>query len=163
VGAHGTLERLVAHLGWADAAVLEALRAAPGADPAITGLYAHVLAAEHVWHARLTGTPATVAVWPDLPAGECAALARESFERLREFVASLPPDGAARPVTYRNSAGNRFTSTVEDILLHVCLHGAYHRGQIALALRQDGAEPRPTDYIAWARGAQAATRRDARG
>ena len=38
------------------------------------------------------------------------------------------------------------------------LHGAYHRGQIALLLREGGAEPAPTDYIAFVRGAPAATR-----
>ncbi|HEU5359182.1 MAG TPA: DinB family protein, partial [Gemmatimonadales bacterium] len=61
-------------------------------------------------------------------------------------------------VTYRNSAGLEFTSTVEDILLHVALHGAYHRGQVARALREGGAVPNATDYIAFIRGAPAARR-----
>jgi uncharacterized damage-inducible protein DinB len=76
-------------------------------------------------------------------------------------VAGLTPDAAARRVTYRNSAGREFASPVEDILLHVALHGAYHRGQIAAALRGAGAVPEPTDFIAFARGSAAATRADA--
>jgi uncharacterized damage-inducible protein DinB len=59
-----------------------------------------------------------------------------------------------------NSAGQAFTSTVEDILLHVCLHGQYHRGQVALLLREAGAAPATTDYIAFARGAPTAPSRD---
>jgi uncharacterized damage-inducible protein DinB len=47
---------------------------------------------------------------------------------------------------------------VEDILLHTCLHGAYHRGQIARDLRQAGDPPEPTDYIAFIRGSPAATK-----
>jgi uncharacterized damage-inducible protein DinB len=43
----------------------------------------------------------------------------------------------------------------------VALHGAYHRGQIAAALRGAGAVPEPTDFIAFARGSAAATRADA--
>jgi uncharacterized damage-inducible protein DinB len=40
----------------------------------------------------------------------------------------------------------------------VALHGSYHRGQIALLVRAGGSTPAPTDYIAFIRGAPAATR-----
>jgi uncharacterized damage-inducible protein DinB len=43
----------------------------------------------------------------------------------------------------------------------VALHGAYHRGQIAQLLRQNGAQPAATDYIGFVRGVPAATRHDA--
>ena len=45
---------------------------------------------------------------------------------------------------------------MEDMLLQVVLHGCYHRGQVALVVRGAGAEPSPTDYIAFVRGAPAA-------
>ncbi len=157
------LERLVAHLGWADRATLEALAAAGEPHAAVIELYAHVLAAEHVWLARIEGTPPQVAVWPALGLDQCDRLARENLTRLEALVAGLGEADLVREVTYRNSAGEPFTSTLEDILLHVCLHGAYHRGQIARALREGGALPRPTDYIAWARGAPTATRTRAPG
>jgi uncharacterized damage-inducible protein DinB len=64
-----------------------------------------------------------------------------------------------RAITYRNSAGDEYTSTLEDILTHVSLHGAYHRGQIAASVRAAGDTPTATDYIAFARGAPAATRK----
>ena len=86
-------------------------------------------------------------------------LAAVNAKAFHACVAALQPTDLDRGVTYRNSAGEEYTSTVEDILLHVALHGAYHRGQIARALRQGGAVPEPTDYIAFTRGAPAATRR----
>ena len=46
-----------------------------------------------------------------------------------------------------NSKGQSWTSRVEDVLTHVLLHGAYHRGQIASALREAGLTPPYTDYI----------------
>ena len=55
-----------------------------------------------------------------------------------------------------NSAGEHFETTVSDILTHVALRRAYHRGQVAHLLRQAGAEPQPTDYIPIVRGASAA-------
>ncbi len=56
-----------------------------------------------------------------------------------------------KPIVYRNTAGKEFTTALEDILLHVFLHGAYHRGQIAALVREGGDEPKPTDYIQWVR------------
>jgi uncharacterized damage-inducible protein DinB len=152
------LVRLVAHLEWADDRVLAALRSATAPDPACLELLAHILAAEHVWLARLKGESPRHPVWPALSLEECAGLVRANQHQLTAYVSSLTPEDLPRGVTYRNSAGQQFTSRVEDILLHVCLHGAYHRGQVAWALRRAGGVPMPTDYIAFVRGVPAATR-----
>lgn len=152
------LHRLIEHLRWADRRSLEALRRADRLPAPAVEIYAHVLGAEHVWLARLRQEPATVAVWPSLDLEECARLADENVRGFEALLASLSPGEVSREVPYTNSAGQAFRSTVGDILVHVALHGSYHRGQVALLLRQDGAEPEPTDYIAFARGAPAATR-----
>jgi uncharacterized damage-inducible protein DinB len=47
--------------------------------------------------------------------------------------------------------------------VHVAMHGSYHRGQITMLVRDAGAEPQPTDYIAFVRGAPAATRASVAG
>ncbi|MFL5508025.1 MAG: DinB family protein, partial [Gemmatimonadaceae bacterium] len=59
---------------------------------------------------------------------------------------------------YKNSAGEQFTSSVENILTHVFMHGSYHRGQVASLVRAGGDTPSPTDYIFFTRGSPAATR-----
>lgn len=152
------LAKLVAHLGWADDRVLAALRSATTPDAACLELFAHVLAAEHVWLARLKGETPRHPVWPTLTLEACAELVQANQRELTATVDALAPADMARGLTYRNSAGQEFTSSIEDILLHVCLHGAYHRGQIAWALRKGGGVPMPTDFIAFVRGAPAATR-----
>lgn len=152
------IERLFAHLAWADAAVLNALEAAPAPAERWLELFGHVLGAEHVWLARLKGFAPHVAVWPVLSLVECRRLAGENGNEFAVYVAALAPADLGRAVRYTNSAGQEFTSTVEDILLHVCLHGSYHRGQIATAMRAGGSVPAATDYIGFIRGAPAATR-----
>ena len=154
----GYLARLIAHLAWADDRVLASLRSATNPDPSCRELFAHVLAAEHVWLARLKGETPTHAVWPDLSLEQCAALVGANQRALVGYLDALTPESLSRGVTYLNSAGRQFTSSVEDILLHVSLHGSYHRGQIAWALRRGGSVPMATDYIAFVRGAPAATR-----
>jgi uncharacterized damage-inducible protein DinB len=67
--------------------------------------------------------------------------------------AALDVAGLAREVAYRNSAGQAFTNSVADILAQVALHGSYHRGQLALLVRQGGASPAVTDFIVFARDA----------
>lgn len=152
------LSRLIAHLAWADDRVLAALRSATNPDPSCREVFAHVLAAEHVWLARLKGETPTHPVWPDLSLEQCAALVQVNQRARSVYVAGLTPESVSRGVTYVNSAGREFTSSIEDILLHVALHGSYHRGQIAWALRKGGSVPIATDYIAFARSAPAATR-----
>ena len=49
--------------------------------------------------------------------------------------------------SYTNSKGELWENRVLDVLSHVLLHSAYHRGQIALEIRRSGSAPAYTDYI----------------
>ena len=55
--------------------------------------------------------------------------------------------GLSHPVSYRNSKGENWTNRKDDILLHVIMHSAYHRGQIATDMRAAGFTPASTDFI----------------
>ena len=50
-------------------------------------------------------------------------------------------------ISYKNSKGEPWSSTVLDILTHVIVHSAYHRGQIASHMRETGQTPAFTDFI----------------
>jgi len=154
-------DSLFAHLAWADDRALDALRNAPTVQPALS-LLAHVLGAERVWLTRLDGFPAeqVPSAWPTLTLDQCSALAHEVHQRFHEYLALLDDMALSATVHYRTSTGQEFDSAVRDILLHVALHGSYHRGQIATHLRGADATPVATDYILFTRGAQA--RSDAR-
>jgi uncharacterized damage-inducible protein DinB len=143
------LEQLFEHNWWAhDALLAELHREAPDADT--LKLFAHVVAAEHLWLSRIDLVKPRVAVWPTLTLEEIAALERENRARVRELL-NRPDDSRAQRVHYRNSAGNEFDNTVGDILTHVAMHGHYHRGQIARAMRAAGREPVYTDFIGFVR------------
>lgn len=152
------VRRLFDHARWADARVLRALEDAANPPARAVEIYAHLLAAEHVWLARLLGREPGLAVWPSLPLAECAALAEENAAGYRDLLAGATTADLERIVVYRNSAGQAFESVAADMLVQVATHGCYHRGQIAMLLRGEGAEPVPTDYIAFARGVPAPAR-----
>lgn len=152
------LETWFDHVAWADARALAALRLSGGQPPRALEIFAHVLGAEHVWLHRMLERAPAVAVWPQLDIEQCAELARLNTAAYRELLHGFSEADVERTVHYRNSAGTELDSKVIDMLSQVCLHGSYHRGQIALLLRDAGFEPSPTDYIVFMRGAPAATR-----
>ena len=150
------LERLAAHMKWADQKVLAVLRAADPVPLTALELYGHVLGAEAIWLARLEGRPSSVAVWPGLTVDQCGTLSTELAAGFERLMRDLDDDQFEQPIAYRTTSGDAFASLRSDILLHVCLHGAYHRGQVAASMRSGGAEPAPTDFIAMRRGVPAA-------
>jgi uncharacterized damage-inducible protein DinB len=147
---------LFEHVAWADRLLLDALL---GLDPPPAEAwreYSHVLGAEAVWIDRLVGRPQRLAVWPELATTEATALAESQRAEYDRYLDGLDAGALDARVPYVNSAGRSFETSVVDILLHVALHGQYHRGKINLMLREGGHEPAPTDYISFARGVPAA-------
>jgi uncharacterized damage-inducible protein DinB len=141
------IRRLYDHMVWADARALSALRAMHAPPLDALRLYAHLLAAEHVWLARIEAREPELTVWPALALDECATLAARNSAAYAVLVETLSSEELRRVVRYRNSKGDEFANTVEDIVLHVAMHGAYHRGQVARIVRSEGGAPLPTDYI----------------
>lgn len=141
------LRRQFAYDDWANREVLAALRASahPAARP--RQLLAHILSAERLWLERILEQPQSLPVWPDFTFDQCEAQLTELSRLWREFLVQLSDAGLSEKITYRNSKGEPWTSTVEDILTHVVLHSAYHRGQIASQVRAGGDQPAYTDYI----------------
>ncbi len=150
------LSKLLDHLEWADRRVFDSLRAMSHPDARALELYAHIVGTEHIWLSRMLERESREKVWPELSLSAADGLAVENAAGLRGLLASQTPEGLQRRVGYRNSAGQAFESTLEDMLLQLVLHGCYHRGQVALVVRGAGAEPAPTDYIAFVRGVPAA-------
>lgn len=149
-------------MAWADSRALSALRDAAVASADAATLMAHILGAEETWLARIEARSPTLAVWPELSIEEMAFFSSSLQASYREVVQRASDDALAKPIRYTNSAGQTFDTPLDDILIHVALHGTYHRGQVAILLRRGGAVPSPTDYIAFARGVPAATQADAR-
>ena len=88
-------------------------------------------------------------VWPTLSLAECETLAAQNASGYTEYLEKLTDSGLASRVRYRNTKGDEYTNSVLDILTHVVIHGAYHRGQIARIIGRAGGQTPNTDYIAY--------------
>lgn len=146
------LDRLFQHLAWADQETLGALEHTVPPHPEAYRLFSHLLAAEHIWLSRIQGHPATLpSAWPTLTAAECREWSTRTLAGYGTLVASTTEDQLQGQVSYHNLQGLAFQTPLGDILMHVALHGAYHRGQIAATMRQAGLQPANTDFTTFAR------------
>jgi uncharacterized damage-inducible protein DinB len=132
---------------WANREVLRHLQRESSPPARCVERLAHVLGTQSEWLARLQGKRSELAVWPRLTLDEI----EEALRRLRsgwtQVLERLGPEDLEHTIAYTNSKGQPWTSRVGDVLAHVVLHGAYHRGQIASDLREAGLTPPCTDYI----------------
>jgi uncharacterized damage-inducible protein DinB len=147
------LRRQFAYDAWANAEVLSAMNAdesgASRTQP--LQLLAHILSAERLWLERLKQQPQGLPVWPDFTSNDCRAQISELAELWREYFDQLSPPALSQTIAYKNSKGEPWASTVQDVLTHVVMHSAYHRGQIAILMRASGWAPAYTDFIHAAR------------
>jgi uncharacterized damage-inducible protein DinB len=144
------IKRLFAYDVWANTRSLDSLKNAPSPKP-IAPL-AHLLVSEKIWLMRLRGEDTSmIDKSPELSRAECESLAVELRPSYESYVNSLDEDGLGSLLTYRNFKGTEFQTAIGEILTHVFMHGAYHRGQVAKALRAEGAAPADTDYITFVR------------
>lgn len=142
--------RMLRYDGWANAETLASLRA--GATPAAQRWLGHIVGSERLWLGRLTGQPSDMAVWPELELDAIEAQLGRLAKAWPAYLGNLAAEDLEEGIGYRNSRGEFWSSTVSDILTHLVTHSAYHRGQIAAAVRAAGGEPAYTDYIHAVRG-----------
>jgi len=141
------LRRQFAYDAWANNEVLAVIKAAGSASPRPLQLLGHIASAERVWLERLTRQPQSVAVWPEFDLDQCAAQIAALAKLWKDYLGRLSSTGLSEKVSYKNSKGEPWSSTVEDVLTHVTLHSVYHRGQIASLMRASGQAPASTDFI----------------
>jgi uncharacterized damage-inducible protein DinB len=150
------LAKMFRYVAWADRRTLDSLLAAPAAHAEAMPLLAHLLAAEHVWLARLERRDARYPVWPTLGPDECGQLAAENEVGYRAFFDQLADDGLDVEVGFRTGQGHDVVMRVIDILTQVVSHGPYHRGQIAKIIGRAGGTVIMTDYFVFVREAETA-------
>lgn len=142
------LRDLFTYEDWASRRLLETALRTEGRPERVDVLCTHLLAAQHIWTQRIRGTEPLLKIGEPLPPAQWLNWAQRNIDDIKTLLAE---GQTQRIITYRNYRGETYRNSMEDILHHVLLHGAYHRGQIAQLLRPQVDEIPPTDYIQYAR------------
>jgi uncharacterized damage-inducible protein DinB len=139
--------RQFAYNVWANREVVSAIRASSAVTKRSLQLVAHISAAESLWLERIKRIPQSLPVWPEFDLENCDAITTEVGGLWTAYMARISAADLAEAVFYKNTRGEPWESTVQDIATHVLTHSAYHRGQIASHMRENGQTPAYTDFI----------------
>lgn len=138
------LRQLLEYDQWANQRIFQAIRTIdqPEIDPEIIRLFSHLLTAQVVWLNRIQQKPLPPEIWPVLSFEKIEEHLEENPTRLRSLIPQKE-----EVIHYKNSKGDEFKNSVEEILVHLTIHGQHHRAQIASLLRKAGITPPGTDFI----------------
>jgi uncharacterized damage-inducible protein DinB len=143
-------KKLFAFDKWATSRSLEFLSAYPN-QKALTAI-SHVLLAQKIWLLRLHNEDSSsVPTYEDRSIESCSAMAGEIQNGYLDFLNGIQETDLGRLISYKNTKGVEFQTSIRDILMHVAFHSVYHRGQAASFVRDDGGAPLNTDYITFTR------------
>ena len=154
------MRQLFAYNEWANRQVIRSLKEHSTHNPKALRALTHLLTSEKQWLLRLKENKDTTGYnfWPELSLDECEALADENSRDYVALLETLAEDDLDSVATYKNSKGITYNTSFRDILMHVVFHATYHRGQVAMAVRAEGGTPAYTDYVAFVRGSEAASK-----
>jgi uncharacterized damage-inducible protein DinB len=142
--------KLYHYNAWANKRVMNCLTRQGVSDEKILTLMGHVIAAQFLWLHRIKGLPAPdVKLWGTYQLDQLVLLSGSAAKEWLDFVNTT--ENFNREMTYKNYVGENYTNNVEMIMIHLVNHSSYHRGQVALLLRQKGLEPVNTDFITYDR------------
>lgn len=142
--------KLYQYNAWANSRVLGALAQQKVTDDKILTLMSHVMAAQLLWLHRILGLPAPdVELWKKYSLERLQELSEEGSSRWLQFIEGH--DNFNRQLRYHNYVGHSYENNIELIMIHTVNHATYHRGQVALLMRERGYEPVNTDLITYDR------------
>ena len=143
-----------------NAAFVHELHALP--EGSIRGVLTHIVWSEWIWVQRWKGVTSLVFQPADFSLVPSELLFRTAnfpnVETLRErfvtvgkevaeYIRALLPDDLERIMEYRTPTGAAWSRPLWRQLVHAVNHSTFHRGQVAVMLRERGYSPAPTDFV----------------
>ena len=126
-------------------------RALPSSFPSVQQTFVHLLWAESLWLARWQGRPYVASLnSEEYPTTESLRIPFEDVHTKQlQFLSGLPPSAATQVVSYVNFSGKKWEYALRDLVQHLVVHSAHHRGQITTLFRHLNIVPPTTGYLAF--------------
>src|SRR5215471_18501068 len=160
-----TLERVFSYKAKANEEILMAMRqfddAAPAKEIAIRVL-SHTYVVDRIFAANLTGTEhgytlANTSQAPSLE--ELSATIKTSDQWYIDYVSLLDEAQMAERIDFTFTDGEPGRMSREEMLWHVAIHGAGHRGQVGWIMTENSITPPADRFTSYLHKAEASTRR----
>jgi uncharacterized damage-inducible protein DinB len=135
---------------WANRRIISCLQRQEVTDEKVLSIMGHLVSANFIWLNRIKDLPkSNYELWGNYDVALLKRMVDEADEQWMNFIRDN--ENFDRVLKYRNYVGDYFENNVQQIMIHLVNHGSYHRGQVAMLLRQKGFEPINTDYITYDR------------
>jgi uncharacterized damage-inducible protein DinB len=146
------IRRMLDYDTWANERMLDSVRTCPHIGERLLDLVAHIFSSKRMWLGRIRGNnDAFIPTWPAFSYEDSIALSDQTRADWTSYVGGLNDDGLQQIIHYTIKDVGPGQQTVADIIAHKFLHAAYHRGQIAVLVREAGGTPASTDLVVWAK------------
>jgi uncharacterized damage-inducible protein DinB len=162
-----TLERVFSYKAKANSEMLAAMRQFDDASPAreiAIRVLSHTYAVDRIFAANLTGTEhgytsPNPSLAPSLE--ELSEAIGKSDQWYIDYISRLDEIRLDERIdfTFTDSLPGRMSR--EEMLMHVTVHGEYHRGQISLLMMQNSATPPGDGFTTFLHKTEASSRRRA--
>lgn len=90
-------------------------------------------------------------LWEPLPVEKLRKILETNIADWLNLLSKKTDADLQEPISYVNTSGVPYTTSLHDILTHVLNHATHHRGQVVVLLREAGIAPPGTDYILYTR------------
>jgi len=153
-----TFSQLIAIKRWADCGLYDVVsqnfdRLTREEASIMLRIFDHIHTVDRIFQSHLQGLPHTFkaprsAQMPEL--GALANSARQVDDWYATYVNGLSPADFEQPINFVFTSGKPARMQRGEIILHVCLHGTYHRGNAGAVLQLKGLTPSRdaiTDYL----------------
>ncbi|GAA5521256.1 hypothetical protein LQ318_05880 [Aliifodinibius salicampi] len=139
------LNKQVHHCIWANEIWIEFLSDEGSNDQYLAKMMSHILLSEQAWFQRIFGQEIGQNIWQILPSEQLTDLQEEH----RKIYYQLLEQDIDRVISFQRFSGDSGSSSIGDILLHLCTHGQHHRGQMSEYTSKREMDIADTDYISY--------------
>jgi uncharacterized damage-inducible protein DinB len=136
---------------WATSQTAESMAGLKNKNKKTEELLSHIISAQKIWLNRILGKEIALDPWQKINSDEWIEQNTTVTSEWINLIESFQEKDFDTRIEYLNTAGEKYTNTVKDIITHVINHSTYHRAQIAQLVRQSGGHPARTDYIVYQR------------
>ena len=137
------LAKLTDHCIWANELWIGFISENCPADEYLLTRMSHILLGEQAWFDRISGKEPNRNIWTAITIPSL----QEEQQKHRSVYQNLVAGNIDRVIAYKRFTGEEYQSSIADILLHLTLHGAHHRGQMATHVSGRGMKPINADFI----------------
>lgn len=137
------LKKISDYNGWANHAWIQFISDNNLQDSTVLKLLSHIIHGQRIWLQRINGEEPNLDVWNPLVISQII----EIHDLHQQLFIDLCNENSDSMITYTRVTGESYQSSIEDILVHIFLHGMHHRGQMATKVSHLGLKPPNTDFI----------------